>query len=104
MVETGHLVSMVLNLLTEDRRRAIRLRYFDGLSLEEVSRAMEKSPQAINSLLFHGLRQLRELLGSAASYFSDARSSDQSALSAGPAPHSGAVLGDAATPGARAHA
>ncbi len=75
-VETGHLVSMVLNLIPEDRRRAVSLRYLDGRPLDEVGRLMNRTPQAVNSLLFHGLRQLRDLLGPAAAYFSDARSSE----------------------------
>lgn len=77
-VETAHAVLISLNRLNDTRRRAIEMRFIEGLSHKEIAAKMGKSGAAVNSLLFHGLRQLRGMLGDAARYFSDARSSDSS--------------------------
>ena len=74
--EAGHVILILLNVLNEPRRQAIKLHYIDGRSRAEIAREMGKTEAAVNSLLFHGLRQLRDLLGDAAKYFTDARSSD----------------------------
>ncbi len=74
--EAGHTVLILLNMLNEPRRQAVKLHYIDGRSRAEVARELGKTEAAVNSLLFHGLRQLRDLLGNPAKYFTDARSSD----------------------------
>ena len=77
-VEAAHAALISLNRLNDTRRRAIEMRFIEGLSHKEIARKMGRSGAAVNSLLFHGLRQLRGMLGDAAKYFSDARSSDSS--------------------------
>jgi RNA polymerase sigma factor (sigma-70 family) len=77
-VEAAHAVLISLNRLNDSRRQAIEMRFIEGLSHKEIACKMGKSGAAVNSLLFHGLRQLRAMLGDAAKYFSDACSSDSS--------------------------
>jgi RNA polymerase sigma-70 factor (ECF subfamily) len=74
--EAADAVHRALRGLGDDRRQAIRMRFVDGLSLKQIARKMGKSYATVNSLLFHGLRELRSRLGDAAKFFSDARSSD----------------------------
>ena len=51
--ETMH-VAQVLSLLTDDQREALTLKYVVGMSSEEVASALEKSPEAVDSLLQRG--------------------------------------------------
>lgn len=72
-------VQIALAALPDDRRRAIWMHHIEGCGIAEIAATMEKSRAAVASLLFHGRRQLRDRLGSAAKYFSDAgRSEDAS--------------------------
>jgi RNA polymerase sigma-70 factor (ECF subfamily) len=48
--------------LPEDQRRALELRHLRGLALGDVARAMDRSPAAVGSLLYRGLKRLRQLL------------------------------------------
>ena len=70
--EAVHAVRIALGSLPDDRRRAIWMRYIEGLPLAEIAEAMHKTNAAVNSLLFNGLRQLRRRLGRSAKFFSDA--------------------------------
>lgn len=83
-IETGHAVLISLNGLNAARRQAIRMRFIEGLSRKEIAHRMGRSEAAVSSLQFHGLRQLRRMLGDAAKYFSDARSSDPANTEAQP--------------------
>ena len=74
--EAASAVQDALGDLDDDRRRAIMLRFVDGLSPKQIAHTMGRSCAAIHSLLFHGLRELRSRLGRAAKFFSDARSAD----------------------------
>jgi RNA polymerase sigma factor (sigma-70 family) len=74
--ESVHAVSIALNCLREDRRRAVQMHYIQGHSLKQIARAMDKSEPAVNSLLYNGLLELRLFLGDAAKYFSDGYSPD----------------------------
>jgi DNA-directed RNA polymerase specialized sigma24 family protein len=69
-------MQIALSRLPVDRRRAIQMRYIDGQTPQEIAGKMQKSAAAVKGLLFHGLRELRERLGDAKRFFSDARSSD----------------------------
>ena len=69
-------MQIALSRLPNDRRTAIRMRYLEGRSRPEIARTMDKSEAAVNSLLFHGLRDLRRRLGDTARFFSDVRSSE----------------------------
>ena len=83
-IETGHAVLISLNGLNAARRQAIKMRFIEGLSRKEIAHRMGRSEAAVSSLQFHGLRQLRRMLGDAAKYFSDARSSDPANTEAQP--------------------
>ena len=74
--EAAHAVQIALSCLPDDRRRAIQMRYLEERSRPEIAREMQRSAAAVNSLLFHGLRDLRRRLGDVAKFFSDARSSN----------------------------
>lgn len=74
--EACHAVQVALAALPEERRHAVYLCHIQGLSRRQVAAQLGKSEAAINSLVFQGLRQLRELVGTAADYFSDVRSSE----------------------------
>lgn len=72
--EAAHAVQIALSRLPDDWRKAIQLRYLEGLSLGEIARAMEKTDAAVHSILYRGLRELRTRLGDLAKFFSDAGS------------------------------
>lgn len=60
--EDSVLLSTALESLTEDQRTAVRLKFLDGFSLAEISQQMNRSPDAIVSLVRRGLMQLRTIL------------------------------------------
>jgi RNA polymerase sigma-70 factor (subfamily 1) len=70
VTERAHTVGIFLAALPEDRRKVIELRYVDGLTHREIARELNRSEAAVNSLLFHGLKQLRMMLGEAKGYLS----------------------------------
>jgi RNA polymerase sigma-70 factor (ECF subfamily) len=49
--------------LSEDQRTALELKHLRDLPVSEISRMMGKSPAAVASLLYRGLKTLRDLLG-----------------------------------------
>jgi RNA polymerase sigma factor (sigma-70 family) len=51
-------------------RRAISLKYIEGHPVESIGRIMDKTTDAVRALIFRGLRQLEDQLGSSASFFS----------------------------------
>ncbi len=61
-----------LDTLPEPQRRAIWLQFIQGYSRRDVAREMQKTEAAVNSLLFKGLRNLKDKLGSGKNFFSDA--------------------------------
>lgn len=68
--EATHAVQIALCSLPDNHQQAIRMRHIDGLPHAEVADAMEKSCPAINSLLYRGMRMLRDQLGPAGRFFS----------------------------------
>ena len=74
VAEASNAIHVALVALPDDRRRAIWLRFIEGKTRAEVASTMNKSGAAVNSLLYHGLRQMQERLGSAVKYMSDAPS------------------------------
>ena len=68
--EIAHTVGISLAALSEDRRRAIELRFVEGLTHREIAERLQKSEAAVNSLLFNALRELRRLLGKADRFLS----------------------------------
>lgn len=59
--------------LKAETRDAVAMRYAQGLSHDVIAERMGKSKPAVNSLLFRGLRELRERMGDAARFFSGSR-------------------------------
>lgn len=84
MREAALAVRVALSSLPEPRRRVILMRHIEGRSREEIAREMQKSDAAVNSMLYQGMLELRGLLGEARQYFSDAKSSPEQPLNAGP--------------------
>lgn len=70
--EAADAVQIALASLPEARRRAIWMRHIEGKPCDEIATAMGKTKPAVNSLLFHGLQQLRDRLGDPARFLSDA--------------------------------
>ena len=56
--------------LSEDYREALRLRYFERLSIEETAEVMGRTPAAVRSLTDRAKKKLREVLGSLSLYIS----------------------------------
>lgn len=81
-IEIEHAVSISLNRLREDRRRAVHMRYIEERSHKEIAEEMGKTEAAVNSLLYNGLRDMRSFLGDANKYFSDGGSSEAGELGA----------------------
>ncbi|HKI33190.1 MAG TPA: sigma-70 family RNA polymerase sigma factor [Gemmataceae bacterium] len=55
-------VAAALAQLPEANREAVVLRYYEGLSLDEISDRLGRTPPAVAGLLKRGLKQLRETL------------------------------------------
>ena len=52
-----------LDLLTDDQREVVWLRFGLDFSLEETAAAVGKDPQAVAALSYRALQRLRRLLG-----------------------------------------
>lgn len=68
--EAGTALHSALCALTPSQHQAIRLRYIEGHPLESVARIMDKSAEAVRSMIFRGLKELEEKLGDSARYLS----------------------------------
>ncbi len=53
-------LASLLENLPPDQRRAICLKYMDGMSLMEIAERMGRSKEAIGGLLKRGMKSLRE--------------------------------------------
>jgi RNA polymerase sigma-70 factor (ECF subfamily) len=51
-----------MDKLTQDQRQVVELRFFGGLTSEEVSNVMDKSNGAIRQMQSHAIKRLRQLL------------------------------------------
>ncbi len=60
--EQAVILTAALEHLSEDQREAVRLRYLEGMSLEEVGQAMRRTAKAASALIFRGLNSLRDAL------------------------------------------
>jgi phosphoribosylformylglycinamidine synthase len=56
-------VRTAMDNLSVQQRRAVTLHKFEGMSFADIAKAMEMSPQAIESLLLQARERLREMLG-----------------------------------------
>jgi RNA polymerase sigma factor (sigma-70 family) len=69
--EAAVAIHEALGNLSEQQQRAVRMMYIEGKSRQEIARALQKTEAAVGSLLFTGLRHLKNRLGSGMKYFSD---------------------------------
>ena len=53
-----------MDKLTQDQRQVIELRFFGGLTSEEVAGVMDKSNGAVRQMQSHAIKRLRQLLDS----------------------------------------
>ncbi|MFO0902336.1 MAG: sigma-70 family RNA polymerase sigma factor [Pirellulales bacterium] len=60
--ERALLLADRLQQLTPAQAEAILLKHCHGMSVEQICRHMDRSPEAVGGLLRHGMRRLRELL------------------------------------------
>lgn len=60
--EQIHLLYAAMNLLREEYRDAVKLRYIEGKSVNEVAAALGRSPSAVQMLCHRGMHELREQL------------------------------------------
>ena len=68
--EAADAVLIALSSLADSRRRAVQMCYIEGCSRAEIAQAMRRSSAAVNSLIYHGLRELRARLGQADHFLS----------------------------------
>ena len=61
--EAAGAVRDALETLKQDQREALRLRYFEGLSVAEAAERMGRSDGAVHMLCHRGLESLRDKLG-----------------------------------------
>jgi len=69
--EAVHAVQIALSTLPDECRSAMTMRHIEGRSRAEVAQAMDKTGQAVSSLLYRGQCLLRKRLEPAGRYLSD---------------------------------
>jgi RNA polymerase sigma-70 factor (ECF subfamily) len=57
-------LNVAMAQLSDDYRQVLRLRYFEGLSLEETAARMDRTTASVRALIHRAKEQLRESLGS----------------------------------------
>lgn len=70
--EAKQAMRLALACLPSAEYRAIQMYHLDGNSKQAIATAMKRTPAAVNSLIYRGKRLLRQHMGSASRYFSDA--------------------------------
>ena len=70
--EASVAVRVALGSLRDRNREAISLRYLRGLPVAEVAQRMNTTENAVRGLVFRGLHEMRQQLGHAREFFSDA--------------------------------
>ena len=69
--EAAHAVQIALCSLPDDYQNAVRLRYLEDQSPEEIAATMGRTHPAVRGLLYRGLRMLRARLEPVGRFFSD---------------------------------
>jgi RNA polymerase sigma factor (sigma-70 family) len=77
LVETAHVMLMALNRLSDRQRRAVELQFLYGLTRREIAEELETSEKAVKELVHRGLLLMRDVLGPATKYFTDACSAEE---------------------------
>ena len=68
--EALSILRLQLSLLSEDQRQAVELRHLHGLNREEIATRMGRTPDEVRGLIYRGMEQLRERMGSMSLYLS----------------------------------
>ena len=72
----GHDIEAAIHValagLKDEYREAVRLRFLEGLSIQEVARRMERSEWSVHKLCSRGLKRLREVMGDVSRFMSRA--------------------------------
>ncbi len=68
--EAAQAVQVALAGLPPDYRRAVRMRYFEGRTVDETAQLMRRSPGAIRGLIDRAKEKLRAAIGRASQYLS----------------------------------
>lgn len=77
--EQAEAVRNALAQLSVEQREALRLRYFEGQTIQEIAQSMQKSKTAANSLLYAARKRLRQHLGRASRFFTHVRDVEDTA-------------------------
>ena len=75
--EAEDAIRNVLAKLPEEPQRAVQMRFIEGKSFDEISKATGKTTPAVRSIIYRGLRQMRAQLGNSERFFSDASPTQQ---------------------------
>ena len=62
MGELRNVISRAMDQLPKQQRKVFILRHYEGLSLEEIAKTLDRSQGAVKAHLFHATRRLRKLL------------------------------------------
>jgi RNA polymerase sigma-70 factor, ECF subfamily len=68
--EALHALNVALAALPPDQREAIRLKHFEGKSVEETAAAMGRTSGAVRGLIHRGKQQLQDAMGRASRWIS----------------------------------
>jgi len=69
--ETRLLIQLAVDELAPNRRQALMLRYSEEHETADIARLMETTESAVRSLIAHGLKDLRRILGPLSNYLAD---------------------------------
>lgn len=58
-------LKLALNQLTADQRDVVLMRFIEGMDIDTVAKAVNKTPGAVKGLQFRALRALAEIMGNA---------------------------------------
>ena len=68
--EATQALQVALAGLPDDQRDAIRMRFLDGLSLEETATRMQRTTNAVRGLVHRAKQALRDAMGRSSRWFS----------------------------------
>lgn len=68
--EASQAVQVAVAMLPEQQRRAIRARYFEGLTVEEIAKETGLTEGAVRGLIHRGQKNLAVLMGHSSHWFS----------------------------------
>lgn len=74
VTEAATVVRIAMAGMPDSNRQALFHYYIEGCSREQVASLMGRTPGAVNGLLFRGLQLLKQRMGHASRFFSDAPS------------------------------